>query len=161
MKKMLTFAEVLSWVILVLSGILVLFGLLATMASPNLQTLTAVVLASSIILHSYAALQLRKSLINPQVPLSKNTTVGIRFMGLMAFFYAVMNAGYGLAILQHSKEFLNQIKFPAGFENFPLVLILRIGVGLSFLFCAAIIVNVVLNLRLLAWWHRSQNQPKG
>lgn len=70
MQTTLKVSTILSWINIVIGGLLVLMGLLGVLMAPNLIMLISVVLTGSIILHSYAALQLRKSILNPAVPLS-------------------------------------------------------------------------------------------
>jgi len=148
---------VLSWINLVIASILVLSGLIMTQVYSQLLTiLTSVVLAGAIILHSYAALQLRKSILHPEIPLSRNTPTGIRFMGLMAFFYAILNAVSGASIIQHSGEYVKQMKIPPGAEHLPLGEIVQVAGVLSLLFSLTIGLNVLLNLRALRWWYISQ-----
>ena len=70
MKTALKISNVLSWINLIIGGILVLGGLLSMLMTPNASILlVSIVLTGSIVLHSYAALQLRKSIIHPEVPL--------------------------------------------------------------------------------------------
>ena len=92
MKKILILTAVLSWFVLISGSILVLTGLLMATASPGLLgLLTGVFLTSSIVLHSYAAIQLRKSILHPTIPLGRQTPVGIRFMGFASLFFALFN----------------------------------------------------------------------
>jgi hypothetical protein len=74
MKTALKTATILSWINLIIGGILVLGGLFSMLMAPNVMLmLISVVLTGSIVLHSYATLQLRKSIINPDIPLSSQT----------------------------------------------------------------------------------------
>ena len=160
MKKVLNVTVILSWFNLIVAGTIAIIGLIMAAFTPGtLAILTSIVLVSAVILHSYAALQLRKTLLYPSVPLSRQTPTGIRFIGLMALFYALLNGGYAILILQHTAEFASQIKIPAGAEKMPIAAFIRFGGGFSLLFSASIACNVFLNLRLLAQWYREQ-MPK-
>jgi hypothetical protein len=88
MKTALKTATILSWINLIIGGILVLGGLFSMLMAPNVMLmLISVVLTGSIVLHSYATLQLRKSIINPDIPLSSQTSSGIRLVGFMAVLW--------------------------------------------------------------------------
>ncbi|MBW7889925.1 MAG: hypothetical protein H3C48_02650 [Chitinophagaceae bacterium] len=159
MKTNLKISNILSWINLVIGGILVAGGLLSMLATPNASIiLVSVVLTGSIVLHSYAALQLRKSIINPDVPLNKQTPIGIRFIGFLALFFAIMNIGNAVVIIQHAKEVLEQVELPFKPEGMDLVAVIR-GVGVfSLLFSLGIAFNVLLNLRLLKWYQTKDNE---
>lgn len=160
MKTNLKISNILSWINLVIGGILVAGGLLSMLATPNASIiLVSVVLTGSIVLHSYAALQLRKSIINPEVPLNKQTPIGIRFIGFLALFFAIMNIANAVVIIQNAKEVLEQVELPFKPEGMDLVAVIR-GVGVfSLLFSLGIAFNVLLNLRLLKWYQTKGNPP--
>lgn len=87
MKKILTFTAILSWINLLVCALLVLFALIGLFASgAALAALFIIVLTGAVILHSYASLQLRRSILYPSIPLSKQTPSGIRIMGFIAYF---------------------------------------------------------------------------
>ena len=66
-------------------------GLIGTLMSAGaLPMLLSVVLTGSIVLHSYATLQLRKSMLNPEMPLSSQTSGGLRIVGFVALFFAII-----------------------------------------------------------------------
>ena len=129
------------------------------LASGNaLGLLTSVVLASAIILHSYAALQLRKSILNPEIPLSNQTPVGIRFIGYVALFFAFVNIINSVTILQHTQDFIRQVKLPANSPNVDVGKLLR-GVSVfAILFSITIFMNVTLNFRLLKEYLKSREE---
>jgi len=160
MKTNLKISNILSWINLVIGGILVAGGLLSMLTTPNASViLVSVILTGSIVLHSYAALQLRKSIINPEVPLNKQTPVGIRFIGFLALFFAIMNIGNAVIIIRNAKEVLEQVELPFKPEGMDLVAVIR-GVGVfSLLFSLGIAFNVLLNLRLLKWYQTKDNPP--
>ncbi len=153
MKTILKITNVLSWINLTVGGILVAGGLLSMLSTPNASILlVSVVLTGSIVLHSYAALQLRKSIVHPNIPLNKQTPAGIRFIGFMALFFAMLNIGNAVVIIQNAAEVLKQVELPFKPEGIDLVATIR-GVGIfSLLFSIGIAVNVLLNIRLLRWY---------
>lgn len=153
MKTILKITNVLSWINLTVGGILVAGGLLSMLSTPNASILlVSVVLTGSIVLHSYAALQLRKSIVHPNIPLNKQTPAGIRFIGFMALFFAMLNIGNAVVIIQNASEVLKQVELPFKPEGIDLVATIR-GVGIfSLLFSIGIAVNVLLNIRLLRWY---------
>lgn len=159
MKTTLNITHVLSWINLIIGGLLVAGGLLSMLATPNASILlVSVVLTGSIVLHSYAALQLRKSIIHPNIPLNKQTPTGIRFIGFMALFFAILNIGNAVVIIQNAAEVIKQIQLPFKPEGVDLVSMIR-GVGIfSLLFSIGIAVNVLLNIRLLKWYMAKEQE---
>ena len=153
MRTALKISNILSWINLIVGGILVLGGLLAMLSTPNASILlVSVVLTGSIVLHSYAALQLRKSIVYPEIPLNKQTPTGIRFIGFMALFFAILNIGNAAMIIQNAAEVVKQVELPFKPEGIDLVAAIR-GAGIfSLLFSIGIAVNVLLSIRLLKWY---------
>jgi hypothetical protein len=153
MKKTIQISAILSWINLVTGSIIVLASLLMATVSPCLMTiLIPVVLAGSVVLHSYAALQLRKSILYPEMPLAGNTPVGIRFIGYIALLFAIMIIGNAIVILQNPATIVQNIKFPAEPKNLNIEGLLK-SVGIFILFFGlSIMVNVVLSWRLLKWY---------
>lgn len=121
--------------------------------TPNASILlVSVVLTGSIVLHSYAALQLRKSIVHPEIPLNRQTPTGIRFIGFMALFFAILNIGNAVVIIQNAAEVAKQVQLPFKPEGIDLVATIR-GAGIfSLLFSIGIAVNVLLSIRLLRWY---------
>lgn len=153
MKRAIKVTNVLSWINLIVGGLLVIGGLFSMMMTPNASlVLVSVVLTGSIVLHSYATLQLRKSILHPEVPLSKQTPIGIRFIGFMALFFGIMNIGNAWMIIQNAGEVIKQIELPFKPEGINMVSMLR-AVGIfSFLFSIGIVINVMMSIRLLKWY---------
>ncbi|MCO5240970.1 MAG: hypothetical protein M9904_13050 [Chitinophagaceae bacterium] len=153
MKTSLKITNVLSWINLIIGGILVAGGLLSMLSTPNASVLlVSVVLTGSIVLHSYAALQLRKSIVHPDIPLNKQTPTGIRFIGFMALFFAILNIGNAVVIIQNAAEVIKQVELPFKPEGIDLVAAVR-GAGIfSLLFSISIAINVLLNIRILRWY---------
>ncbi|HTN06496.1 hypothetical protein [Agriterribacter sp.] len=159
MKTTLKISNILSWINLIVGGILVAGGLLSMLSTPNASILlVSVVLTGSIVLHSYAALQLRKSIKYPNIPLNKQTPTGIKFIGFMALFFAILNIGNAVVIIQNAEEVIKQVELPFKPEGIDLVAAIR-GAGIfSLLFSIGIAANVLLSIRLLKWYLASKQQ---
>jgi len=149
MKKIVGVSTFLSWVNLVIASIIVLCALFAIAALPALAVMVSVVLVGCIVLHSYAALQLRKSILNASIPLNKQTPVGIRMMGYMALFFAIMLFSNAVYMLQNTQELLKQVQFPKEMKNVDLTGVIHGTSIFMLLFSISVILNVVLSLRLL------------
>jgi hypothetical protein len=161
MKKILAVSNILSWINLIFGSFLVLCALLTIMTFPPLAVMISVVLVGCIVLHSHAALQLRKSILHAATPLNKQTPVGIRVMGYMALFFAIMLFSNAVYLLQNTKEVLKQVQFPKEVKNVDITGVIHGTSLLMVLFSISVIVNVVLNLRLLRFYvlaHNSQSK---
>jgi hypothetical protein len=159
MKTALKTATILSWINLIIGGILVLGGLFSMLMAPNVMLmLISVVLTGSIVLHSYATLQLRKSIINPDIPLSLQTSSGIRLVGFMALFFAMLNIGNAAVIIQNAEEAVKQVELPFKPEGFNLAKAVRIAGVISLIFSIGIVINVMLSFRLLRRYLISQQE---
>lgn len=154
-------ATVLSWINLIFWGLVVVLGLLSALIFQSLGLIVIVFLFSAIVLHSYAALQLQKSIKKPAIPLSSQTPVGIRFVGFFALFFGVIELGNGISTLQDPQEILKMIagQFPQ-FKGFT-VSTMRMSGVFTLLIGLCITVNVFLNFRLLRWYTFQQQQNKG
>lgn len=156
---MLRVSAILSWFNLIVAGIFVFCCLLFGLRLVGLaNALIPAVLLGSIILHSYAALQLRKSMVNPEIPLSSQTPAGIRFVGYVVLFLAVLYGGSGMAMLQNTKEILSQVPMPPEYKNLDLTGSIRGAAVFLMLFSLSILVNVLLNFRLLRWYSYSKKE---
>lgn len=150
MNTALKTATILSWINLIIGGILVLGGLISVLMTPNVMImLISVVLTGSIVLHSYATLQLRKSIVHPEIPLTTQTSSGIRMVGFMALFFAMLNIGNAVVIIQNAGEAVKQIELPVMPKNFDIVKAVRIIGIISLIFSIGIVINVMLSFRLL------------
>ncbi len=158
MKRLLLLSGILSWFNLIVWGFLVVMGLIMTMVFMNIGMLVVVFIISSIVLHSYAALQLRKSIRDPAIPLGSQTPVGIRLMGAFALFLGILYMGQGWAMLQNSNEIAKSLQdslmdqFPDKMKNINTRVIAReIGV-ISLVVGIAATANAILNFRMLRWY---------
>jgi hypothetical protein len=157
MKNTLKVANILSWFNLFFWGVPLLINLLKALTSFNPLVLGLLVLFASIPLHSYAALQLHKSIRKPEVKLSHNTPAGIRFVGLIALFFGIIFLLYGIALLRNAPELLSLFKEQMpDYKEFDAMMTVpnlrRIGAVVLVLGFVTII-NVILNLRLLRWYY--------
>jgi len=162
MKKSLKIATVLSWFNLIVWGLISLLFALFAIMSGNLSVLIITFLNGVIVLHSYAALQLQKSIRNPSIPLSSQTPVGIRFIGFIALFFGVLYLADGIAMLQNSQEIIKLLEpqLPPEAKKLNLSAIMRAGAIFSLLTGLSVAINVSLNFRLLRWYLFSQQQPR-
>ncbi len=152
MRKIIAVSNILSWINLVVGSLLAFCALLTVMALPAIAVMVSVVLIGCIVLHSYAALQLRKSILNEAVPLNKQTPIGIRIMGYMSLFFTIMLFSNAVYMLQNTKELLKQVQFPKEMKNVDITGIVHGTSIFMLLFSLSVIINVVLNLRLLRWY---------
>ena len=158
MKTTLKIASVLTWFNLVFWGALLALGVLICLVSMQLPLLASAVLMSSIPLNCFAALKLHSSIRHPDIPLSNQTPVGIRFVGFMALFFGITFIYSGVSFLADPKpaaeafqQALNQMPGSqthmapgvgmANLIRFVAIVWLVLGFLVSF--------NVILNLRLL------------
>lgn len=153
MKKLIQVSAILSWFNLIVSGLFMTLALLAGSFMMGFgNVLIVVVLMGSITLHSYAAIQLRKSLLHPSMPLGRQTGTGIRFMGYIALFLAFMYGSSAYYMLQHSKEFIDQVQLPAELRNVDLSGTFKKSGIFMMIFSISVVVNVILNFRLYRWY---------
>jgi hypothetical protein len=157
MKKIKQLSGVLTWINLFAGSLLFLIGLMATLVSPDMfSSLLFILLTGSVILHSFAAFQLRKSILYPAIPLNKQAPVGLRLMGFMALFFAIMGISNGILTLQHApetaKEIAKQIKLPVQAKEINFIFLVRAFGIFTILISMCIVTNVALNFRLLKWY---------
>jgi hypothetical protein len=163
MKMTLKVATILTWFNLIFWGLVDSLFILMSAVSLNLPVLAGAVLISAIPLNCYAALKLQASIRHPAVPLSSQTPVGIRFVGFIALFFGINWLGDGYAFLKNTNEFMQFIKdqlaqLPQVTQQFPqLKTIGPADIRQAGVFCLflglCVIINVVLNLRLLRWYY--------
>jgi hypothetical protein len=153
MKTILKISTVLSWFNLIVWGFFTAIVFLGGLVTRTLPLLIVGFLLSAIILHSYAALQLHRSIRQPVKPLSVHTPAGIRFIGAIALFLGVLFTANAGAMLQNPGNVLNlmQPQMPQGkllqLSDVRLMACFGLVCGVS------IAVNVIFNFRLLRWYH--------
>ena len=157
-KTLVSISRLLSWFNLSVAGLLCLFALISAMVFMGLlNALTPIVLLGSIVLHSYAALQLRNSIVTGR-PLNRQTSTGIRFIGYIALFFSILYGGSGIVMLQNTKEMIRQIQLPVEYKTLNMTGLFR-GIGVfALIFSVTILGNVVLNFRLLNWYHSAPRE---
>lgn len=157
MKNTIRAAKILTWFNLIVWGSLLGIMLLAALASQNMVILVAVVLFGVIPLHSYASLQLQKSIRHPAIKLSSQTPVGVRFIGFIALFFGILAIGRSFELILNPKIGLDSLNTDMGngktLDEATQVAALRIGIGFAMLMGLAVVINVILNLRLLRWYY--------
>jgi hypothetical protein len=150
MKLSLKIVNILSWINIIIAAILVFAGLLGTLMSAGALTmLLSVVLTGSIVLHSYATLQLKKSILNPEIPLSSQTSGGLKLVGWIALFFAIMNITSALMIMQNAAEAAKQITLPFEAKGFNIAAAIKFVAVFSLLFSISVAVNVMMSFQLL------------
>lgn len=152
MQTTLKVSNILSWINIFIGSFLVFIYLLGMLVMPNVIILIFAVITGSIVLHAYATLQLRKSIINPAVPLSNQTPTGIRFIGFIALFFAVFSISYWVLVIQKADEVVKIANLPYLPKGVNMVASIQ-AIGVVFLlFSAGVAVNVFLSTRLLRWY---------
>jgi hypothetical protein len=154
MKTVLKISTILSWFNLIVWGFIVLMLLLMGLGFQQLFFFIFAFLFCVNILHNYAALQLHKSIKDPTIPLSNQTPVGIRFIGMITAFVGIIYFTQGAAILQSPHEVLQMMEsqVPQAKGKIPLSAIHLIG-AFSLILGISLTLNVLLNFRLLRWYH--------
>ena len=157
MNNVLKVSAFLTWFNMIVWGLFTGIGLLETLFTGNFFFLIVTFIMSVFVLHSYAALQLHKSIKNPAVPLSSQTPIGIRFIGFVTLFFGIGFFTQGFAILQNLPELVKLAQpqlsqLPPELKDMDLGKLFR-GIGIfSLVSGASIAVNVFLCFRLLRWY---------
>ena len=161
MKNTLKISAVLSWINMILWGFVVLTGLLLGVTMGNFGLMVISFFFAVIPLHSYAALQLHKSIRNPAIPLSNQTPVGIRFIGFVASFIGILYIAQGFAVIQDPAGALQLMKSQMAELKTLTIDSLRLGGVFALILGLSISINVFLNFRLLRWYiFRKNNDPR-
>jgi hypothetical protein len=159
MKNEQNIGKVLAWFNLIIWSIILIGPILSSLAAFNPLMLVMLVVFAAIPLQSYAALQLQKSLRHPEIKLSQQTPVGIRFVGLIALFIGIMFVLSGSVISKNANEFLPAMKEQmAAMNKEQDVSVITTGFlrgvgGFMLVSGLSIIVSVVLHMRLLRWYY--------
>jgi hypothetical protein len=159
MNTVLKISTVLSWINLVVGCYLLLSGIYGGLMVHDVKImLIVVVFIGAIVLNNYAALQLRKCILQPTRQLSRETSLGVRFFGFVALFCSVMFVGTGVFVLQNLKEMAQQLPQQIDTKGLNVQSFLP-GVGIFILvFGLTIALNVVLAMRLLRWYYLANQQ---
>lgn len=152
----------LSIISLLVAGFFVLIMLLALLVTPALSAvLIFVLLTGSVVIHSVLSLSLQQSLKDPAKPLKSNTPGGIRIMGFMAIFYAVMLITNGIYGLIHLDEMLQEAmkQLPKNQPAPSLQAMRSLMTGLVIvlvLHAAGVLVNCALSFGYLRQWQEKK-----
>ena len=157
MKTAIKASLVLSWINIVIWGLMTASALIIGLSSGSVYLLTIGVLMSSVVLHSYAALKLRKSILDPTIPLANQTSVGIRIVGLAASFLGIMALFGAFSYISMTKKTFEELKprmaeFADIYKDIPLSAFHQAGIFFFFMGLGPTI-NVFINSRLLRWYY--------
>lgn len=158
MKKFTNITGVLSWINLIIGGLITLFGLIQALMGGGIVAILQLLLIGSVVLHSYAALQLRKSIVNPEFPLDSKTPTGIRFIGFLALMLGVGCVFQGVQVIGNTKELIDQVELPEMPKEINVEKMFR-GVGYFVLvFGLSVAINVLLNISMLKWYRQREQR---
>ena len=158
MKKFTTITGILSWINLIIGGLITLFGLIQALMGGGIVAMLQLLLIGSVVLHSYAALQLRKSIMNPDIPLDSKTPTGIRFIGFLALMLGVGCVFQGVQVIGNTKELIDQVELPEMPKEINVENMFR-GVGYFVLvFGLSVAINVLLNISMLKWYRQREQE---
>ncbi|HMH22737.1 MAG TPA: hypothetical protein VK563_13215 [Puia sp.] len=154
MRTVLKVSTVLSWINLIIWGIIPVMGVLGALMVGNPLVLVLYFVMGATALHSFAALKLHASIRNPAIPLSNQTPAGIRFVGVIALFLGVIYLGCAVIVLQNTQEIIKlmQAQYPTQLKTADLVNNAHTGAVFLLFSGISIAVNVILNFRLLRWY---------
>ena len=110
MKSTIQAARILTWFNLIVWGGLLGLMLLWSLAAQITPLIIAIFLLSAIPLHSYASLMLQKSIRFPQVKLSNQTPIGVRFIGFVALFFGIITMVNSFVLIQDPKAAVDSMK---------------------------------------------------
>lgn len=151
-------STILSWINIVIGGMWVFAGLLAVLMMGNMMLLLPVMLVASVVLHSYAAIQLIRSIKDPAVPLNSQTPMGIRMVGFLALFFAVSNIISSVTVLRGAPEFIEKTRetLPEQLKGMDIMPYLQGAVIFLLVFNLGVAINVLISMRLLRRYQRRQ-----
>ena len=152
MKYSFIISSILSWVNISIAGLFVVTALFSILFLQALPMFLVVIFFGCIVLHSYAAMQLSKSIRNPEIPLGNQTPTGIKLMGYFSLFLAILWFSAFTSVLQHPQDFIKQVQMPKEMANFDLAGTIRGMSIFMIVFSLSILVNVIINLRMLKWY---------
>lgn len=154
----------LSIINLLISGFFVLMLLLTLLFMQALSpVLIFMLLTGAVAIHSILSLSLQQSLANPARPLKSNTPGGIRIMGFMAIFYAVLLITNGIYGLNNTGELLKQAmeQMPKQ-QNMPDAKSLhKVVTGFIIFFilhAIGVLINCALSFNYLRRWQQGNSE---
>ena len=156
MRGALRVASVLSRFNLFYWGLSVAIGVFGALTKLNALNLLVTVIFASFPLHAYAALQLHRSIRQPEIQLSHQTPAGIRFVGFIALCLGVLLLLLAAGMLAYTQELVQLFRDrKTEFDGLGTwtVPMMRQLAGVVLLFGLITVVNVILNFRLLRWYY--------
>lgn len=157
MKTSLQVARILTWLNLIVWGGMLAFMLLFGLAARSAPLIIAVFLFSAIPLHSYASMKLQKSIRHNEIKLNNQTPVGVRFIGFVALFFGLATMANAYFIIADPKTALESMKEAMaetkGLTQADLKSILQTIAVFILVLGLSVVVNVILNMRLLRWYY--------
>lgn len=163
MKKILTITGILSWVNMVFGGLMTLFSIVGFMMM-GVQAIPSLLMAGAIVLHSYAAIQLRRSCMDPEFPLDSKTPTGIRLVGFFALFFSFLIISSAVLLISNTAQVMVEASSSMPDEALKQVNMEGIIKGISWfflLFDISIAVNVLLNFSLLKAYRQYHDNSNG
>lgn len=148
----------LSIINLLIAGFFILMLLLALLFMPAMSpVLIFMLLTGAVVIHSLLSIGLQQSLKDPARKLKASTPGGLRIMGFMAIFYAVLLITNGIFGLNHIDEMLQQAmqQMPKSQPAPSLQSMRGLMTGLIIvliLHAAAVLVNCALSFSFLRQW---------
>jgi hypothetical protein len=158
MKAVLRIATILTWINMLAWGYIVASLLIDGISSQVSFFFVTAFFASFVVLHSYAALRLQRSIRNPAIPLSGQTPGGIRFIGMVVLLYGLFFLATGCTFLQQPREALQMFRNQMAAEMTKGLTAREVRAGGAIILLAGISItlNVFLNFRLLRWYFLSK-----
>lgn len=151
----------LSVINLLIAGFIVLMFLLSLLFMPAMPpVLIATLLTGAVVIHNLLSIGLQQSLKDPLRKLKASTPGGLRIMGFMAIFYAVMVITYGTVALRHMEELLPHLvqQMPKS-QPVPSIESMRsMMTGISIvmiLHAIAVLANCALSFSYLRHWQET------
>jgi len=153
MRTVLKISTILTWFNTISWGFIVLLFLMAGLVTQQIFFIVIAFVMGAIVLHSYAALRLQRSIRDPAKPLSNQTPAGIRFIGIIAAFEGLYSFANGIATAYDSPNIVKAMLAQYPQMKGITVASLHIGAVFAIISGISIVVNVLLNFRLLRWYH--------
>lgn len=152
-----------------MAGFIVLMLLLSLMFMPAMSlVLISMLVTGAVVIHSLLSLGLQQSIRNPARPLKENTPGGLRIMGFIAIFYAVLLITNGIYGLIHLDEVMKvdaslrqtMPQLPNG-QTAPAQATRGLTAGILVVMvvhAAAVLVNCALSFSFLRQWQEARHK---
>jgi hypothetical protein len=103
-------------------------------------------------------MQLQKSILHAEIPLNSQTPVGIKLMGYISLFIGLIWFVSSIMVLKNPGDFMKEMVLPPKVTAAEYLHFMEAVVSFLFVFSLSIIINVILNFRMLKWYQYSRNQ---